>query len=130
MAAGGTTTALVYSSVHRVSTEIAFEAAEAANLRIFMGKVMMDQRVPQSMLETTAQSLKDSWELAQQWHGQNDGLLGYAFTPRFLREFLRRNVNARLPLRLSLLPFPAQLKLQYWLVLWVKQADLKRGYYF
>ena len=83
LAAAGTTTALVYSSVHRASTDIAFEAAQMSNLRIFMGKVMMDQRVPQSMLETTSQSIQESWDLAQRWHGQNEGLLGYAFTPRF-----------------------------------------------
>lgn len=81
--AAGTTTALILSSVHEASTHIAFEAAANAGLRVIMGKVMMDQQVPAGMLEETDASIRASERLAEHWHGQNEDLLRYAFTPRF-----------------------------------------------
>ncbi|MBI4345952.1 MAG: amidohydrolase family protein, partial [Elusimicrobia bacterium] len=43
MAASGTTAACVYTSIWKDSTEVCFEEADRAGLRIAMGKVMMDQ---------------------------------------------------------------------------------------
>lgn len=83
LGAHGVTTAMVYASVHADSTDIAFEEAHQSGLRVIMGKVMMNQDVPVYVLETTQASLHHSLRLAQQWHGQNGGLLGYAFTPRY-----------------------------------------------
>ena len=45
--ANGTTTACVYGTVHKDSTDVAFEEAQRSGLRIFMGKVMMDQNSPE-----------------------------------------------------------------------------------
>ncbi len=81
--ANGTTTALVYASVHEASTHVAFQAAAESGLRIAMGKVMMDQNVPDSMKEETDASIQSVQRLAAQWHRQNNDLLYYAFTPRF-----------------------------------------------
>lgn len=81
--ANGTTTALVMSSVHEESTHFAFEAAKEANMRVLMGKVLMDQHVPPAMLETTRHSINASERLAKTWHRQHDDLLRYAFSPRY-----------------------------------------------
>src|ERR671930_99413 len=81
--ANGTTTACVYSSVHKDSTDVAFEEAQRSGLRIFMGKVMMDQNSPGFLEEKTADSLKASEELCRKWHRKDDGRLNYVFTPRF-----------------------------------------------
>ena len=85
-ARAGTTTALVYGAVYADSLDATFRAAEAHGIRAIIGKVMMD-RVTYD--ETIAQptilerSLRESAELAERWHGADDGRLQYAFTPRF-----------------------------------------------
>ena len=81
--ANGTTTACVYSTVHKDSTDVAFEEAHSCGLRIFMGKVMMDQNSPEFLKEKTADSLKASEELCKKWHRKDGGRLNYIFTPRF-----------------------------------------------
>jgi guanine deaminase len=85
-AASGTTTLLAYGAVFKASTDGAFRAAEAHGIRAILGKVMMDritydeQIDPSTILE---RSLRESAELIEQWHGADDGRLGYAVTPRF-----------------------------------------------
>jgi guanine deaminase len=85
-AAAGTTTVVAYSAIWPESTDVAFAAAEAHGIRAVIGKVMMDRitydsRIdPGEILET---SLRQSDELAQRWHGRDEGRLRYAFTPRF-----------------------------------------------
>jgi guanine deaminase len=81
--ANGTTTACVYSTVHKDSTDVAFEEAQTSGLRIFMGKVMMDQNSPGFLQEKTADSLEASEELCKRWHRKERGKLNYVFTPRF-----------------------------------------------
>ncbi|MET1076483.1 MAG: guanine deaminase [Pseudomonas sp.] len=77
----GTTTALVFGSVHKVSVEAFFEAAEALNLRMIAGKVMMDRNAPDYLTDTPASGYADSKALIERWHGK--GRLLYAVTPRF-----------------------------------------------
>ncbi|MGR3914623.1 MAG: guanine deaminase [Gammaproteobacteria bacterium] len=77
----GTTTALVFGSVHAQSVDAFFEAAEARNLRMICGKVMMDRNAPPEICDTPQSSYDDSRELIARWHGR--GRLGYAVTPRF-----------------------------------------------
>ncbi|MDX2228890.1 MAG: guanine deaminase [Leptolyngbyaceae cyanobacterium bins.349] len=77
----GTTTALVFATVHRQSVEAFFEAAQQRNLRMIAGKVMMDRNAPDYLTDTAASSYQESKELIQKWH-QNGRLL-YAVTPRF-----------------------------------------------
>jgi len=79
----GTTTAVVYATVHEGATEAAFREAERAGIRAVIGKVMMDRNAPESLREDTAASLAQSEALCQAWHGHDRGRLQYAFTPRF-----------------------------------------------
>lgn len=77
----GTTTALVFGSVHKQSVDAFFEAAEALNLRMIAGKVLMDRNAPEYLTDTAESGYADSKELIERWHGK--GRLHYAVTPRF-----------------------------------------------
>ncbi|WP_343464738.1 guanine deaminase [Pantoea sp.] len=79
--ANGTTTALVFGTVHKQSVDALFSAASALNMRLIAGKVMMDQNAPAALLETPEESYQHSRELIRRWH--HHGRLGYALTPRF-----------------------------------------------
>ena len=81
--ATGTTTSVVYGSVHTQATHRAFQEAEGSGIRAILGKVMMDRNVPDALLESTDASLAESEELCATWHGRDAGRLQYAFTPRF-----------------------------------------------
>jgi len=80
--ANGTTTTLTYATIHKSATDFAFMAAKKAGLRAIIGKVMMDQNSPAYLTEKTDQSLAESEELIEKWHG-HEGRLFYALTPRF-----------------------------------------------
>nr|WP_298147540.1 guanine deaminase [uncultured Pseudomonas sp.] len=77
----GTTTALVFGSVHKQSVDAFFEAAEALNLRMIAGKVLMDRNAPDYLTDTAESGYAESKELIERWHGK--GRLHYAVTPRF-----------------------------------------------
>ncbi|MCZ2722734.1 guanine deaminase [Marinomonas sp. 15G1-11] len=77
----GTTTALVFGTVHKESVDAFFEASEKRNLRMIAGKVMMDRHAPDFLVDTPETSYQDSKELIQKWHEK--GRLHYAVTPRF-----------------------------------------------
>ncbi|MBW5415972.1 guanine deaminase [Pseudomonas sp. MAG002Y] len=77
----GTTTALVFGTVHKQSVEAFFEAAEKLNLRMIAGKVLMDRNAPDFLIDTPESGYADSKELIERWHGK--GRLHYAVTPRF-----------------------------------------------
>ncbi len=77
----GTTTALVFGTVHPQSVDAFFHAAEARNLRMICGKVMMDRNAPENLTDSPKSGYRDSKRLIQNWH--NKGRLGYAVTPRF-----------------------------------------------
>jgi guanine deaminase len=77
----GTTTALVFGTVHAQSVDIFFEAAEARELRMVAGKVLMDRHCPEDLRDTPAGGVRESAQLIERWHGR--GRLGYAITPRF-----------------------------------------------
>ncbi len=77
----GTTTALVFGTVHPESVDALFEAAEARDLRMIAGKVMMDRNAPEYLTDTPESSYHDSKALIERWHGK--GRLHYAVTPRF-----------------------------------------------
>lgn len=78
----GTATAVIYSSIHKESTNIAFQEAEKSKLRIFMGKTMMNQNCPKELCENAIQSLSESYELQKRWHKKNKKLQ-YIYSPRF-----------------------------------------------
>ena len=77
----GTTTALVFGTVHKESVDAFFTEAEKRKLRIICGKVMMDRNAPDFLTDTPESSYEDSKELIERWH--NKGRLHYAVTPRF-----------------------------------------------
>lgn len=81
---GGTTSIVDMETVHHAGS--AFEAIRESGIRAICGKVMMDKGndIPPSLQESTADSLQQSVDLLQKWHGQENGRIQYAFTPRFV----------------------------------------------
>ncbi|WP_439668654.1 guanine deaminase [Cupriavidus necator] len=77
----GTTSAVVWSTVHKASAEALFAESEARNLRMVTGKVMMDRNCPEFLRDTAETGARDSADLLSRWH--NKGRLAYAITPRF-----------------------------------------------
>ncbi|MBE7215870.1 guanine deaminase [Shewanella benthica] len=77
----GTTTALVFGTVHPESVDALFEVAENINMRMIAGKVMMDRNAPDYLLDTPEISYNQTKELIERWHKR--GRLLYAITPRF-----------------------------------------------
>lgn len=77
----GTTTALVYCTVHPGSAEAFFAESHARNLRMVAGKVMMDRNCPEFLRDTAESGARESEALLQRWHGT--GRQMYALTPRF-----------------------------------------------
>jgi guanine deaminase len=79
--AHGTTSAAVFATVHKASTQALFEAAAARGMRLITGKVLMDRHAPDGLRDDVAQAAHDCEDLIQQWHGQ--GRNSYAVTVRF-----------------------------------------------
>jgi len=77
----GTTTAAVFATVHPQSADALFKAADARNMRLIAGKVLMDRNCPDELRDDPTSAYEDSKELIERWHGK--GRLGYAITPRF-----------------------------------------------
>lgn len=77
----GTTTAMVYCTVHPESVEAFFTESHARNLRMVAGKVLMDRHCPPFLQDTAEGGIRDSEALIQRWHGR--GRQAYAITPRF-----------------------------------------------
>ena len=77
----GTTTAMVYGTVHAHSADVFFAEAQRRNLRMIAGKVMMDRNAPDTLLDTARSGYDQSKALLEKWHGVDR--LGYAITPRF-----------------------------------------------
>jgi guanine deaminase len=76
----GTTSALVFPTVHQGSVDALFEAAQARNMRIACGKVLMDLG-PEGLRDTPETARAESEALIARWHGK--ARLSYAVTPRF-----------------------------------------------
>ena len=77
----GTTTAMVYCTVHPQSVDAFFGASEARGLRTVAGKVMMDRNCPDFLRDTPEGSARDTEDLILRWHKRGRAL--YAITPRF-----------------------------------------------
>ncbi|CAN5230009.1 guanine deaminase [soil metagenome] len=76
----GTTSALVYPTVHAHSVDALFEAAQGRNMRIVSGKVLMDLG-PEGLSDTPQSGRSETEALIRRWHG--NGRATYAITPRF-----------------------------------------------
>jgi guanine deaminase len=79
--AHGTTAAVVFPTVHKVSADTLFAAAQARGMRLIAGKCLMDRNAPQALRDTLESSEADSRELIAKWHGRER--LAYALTVRF-----------------------------------------------
>ena len=77
----GTTTAMVYCTVHPQSVDAFFSAAEKLGARMIAGKVMMDRDAPVGLMDTAQRGYDESKALIERWRGR--GRLDYAITPRF-----------------------------------------------
>jgi guanine deaminase len=77
----GTTTAMVYCTVHPQSVDAFFTASEQRGLRMVAGKVMMDRNCPDFLRDTAESSARDTETLIKRWHKRGRSL--YAITPRF-----------------------------------------------
>jgi guanine deaminase len=77
----GTTTALVFGTVHPESVDALFDEASRFNMRIIGGKVMMDRNAPDYLVDTAESSYTQSKALIEKWHEKKRLL--YAVTPRF-----------------------------------------------
>lgn len=77
----GTTTALVFATVHPQSVDAIFERASRQNMRLISGKVLMDKNCPEALRDDVKSGYEDSLKLIDKWHGK--GRLSYAITPRF-----------------------------------------------
>jgi len=76
----GTTSALVFATVHMGSVDALFEEAGKLGLRLAAGKVLMDRNAPAGLRDTAESGYAES--LIARWRGR--GRLGYAVTPRFV----------------------------------------------
>lgn len=79
--AHGTTSAVVFPTVHKVSAEALFAAAQARQMRLVTGKVLMNRFAPEGLMDDVDQAERDCVDLIDRWHGQ--GRQAFAVTVRF-----------------------------------------------
>lgn len=79
--ASGTTSAVVFPTVHKVSVEALFAAASARGMRLITGKVLMDRNAPAGLCDDVTNAEADCIDLIDRWHGKER--LAYAVTVRF-----------------------------------------------
>ena len=79
--AHGTTAAVVFPTVHKVSVDALFAAAQRRGMRLISGKVLQDRHSPDGLRDDVAQAERDCLELIERWHGTDR--LAYAVTVRF-----------------------------------------------
>ncbi|MFO1070276.1 MAG: guanine deaminase [Geminicoccaceae bacterium] len=77
----GTTTAVVYCTVHPESVDAFFAEAQRRRMRMLGGKVLMDRNAPPGLRDTAERGYHESKALIGRWHGLDR--LGYVVTPRF-----------------------------------------------
>jgi guanine deaminase len=79
--AHGTTTAVVFPTVHKVSADRLFASAQRRGMRLITGKVLMDRHAPDGLRDDVVQAERDCVDLIARWHGTDR--LAYAVTVRF-----------------------------------------------
>src|SRR5437870_4295656 len=80
---GGTTCALTMETVRH--TEEVLRVVDESGFRATVGKCMMDKgdEVPTELHEETRESIRESVELIESWHGRAGGRVRCCFAPRF-----------------------------------------------
>ncbi len=81
MLSNGTTTAAIYSSVHKNSIECIMSEATERNMRIISGKTNMDRGAPEELLEDSTNTYKETADLIEKYHKYKR--ISYALSPRF-----------------------------------------------
>ena len=79
--AHGTTSAVVFPTVHKGAADALFAAAQARGMRLVAGKVLMDRNAPPNLCDDVVQAERDCLDLIARWHGRDR--LAYAVTVRF-----------------------------------------------
>jgi guanine deaminase len=79
--AHGTTAAVVFPTVHKVSAEALFDTASRVQMRLVTGKVLMDRHAPDGLRDDVTQAEHDCVDLIQRWHGRDRQ--AFAVTVRF-----------------------------------------------
>jgi len=79
--AHGTTSAVVFPTVHKVSAQSLFETGDAHDMRLITGKVLMNRHAPEGLMDDVDQAERDCVDLIDQWHGK--GRQAFAVTVRF-----------------------------------------------
>ncbi len=67
----GTTSAVVFPTVHKVSAEALFRRAADAGMRLITGKVLMNRHAPEGLLDDVDQAERDCLDLIDRWHGRD-----------------------------------------------------------
>ncbi|KQQ24449.1 guanine deaminase [Methylorubrum extorquens] len=88
----GTTTAVVYCTVHPGSVEAFFAESARFNTRMIAGKVLMDRNAPAGLLDTAQRGYDESKALIDRWHGR--GRQHYCVTPRFAPSCTQAQLDA------------------------------------
>ena len=81
MLAHGTTSAVVFPTVHAHSADALFAAAESRGMRVIAGKVLMDRNAPDGLRDDVVTAEREMEALIAKWHGRSR--LAYAVTVRF-----------------------------------------------
>ena len=79
--AHGTTSALVFPTVHAHTADLLFEQAQERHMRLITGQVLMDRHAPEELLQDLSRTERELRAGIERWHGQ--GRCAYALTPRF-----------------------------------------------
>ncbi|WP_422013029.1 guanine deaminase [Roseateles sp.] len=79
--ASGTTSAVVFPTVHKTSAEALFDGAARRGMRLVTGKVLMDRHAPDGLRDDVVQAERDCIDLIDRFHGRDR--LAYAVTVRF-----------------------------------------------
>jgi guanine deaminase len=82
--AHGTTSAVVFPTVHKTSAEALFVAAAARGMRLITGKVLMDRHAPPGLIDDPADAThakRECEDLIARFHGR--GRNAFAVTVRF-----------------------------------------------
>ena len=77
----GTTSALVYPTVHAKSADRFFVESHRRGMRMVAGKVLMDRNAPNGLLDNSEFGFGETEELIRKWHGT--GRQSYSITLRF-----------------------------------------------
>ena len=79
--AHGTTSAVVFPTVHPGSADALFAAAQQRGMRVIAGQCLMDRHAPADLTVAVERAEADSEALIARWHGRDR--LAYAVTVRF-----------------------------------------------